>query len=176
MQKIGDLLRSQGNCVLSDAGTLLKLAYLLQIDLADAEKAFQKYGCGHIYAEGGFVVPDTPRWRYKVCSVYGKCVIIDKSGKMRERTKEDIGTIRRRKERKNANIERHEIRRNERELRKMRNLQGLFRDGQTMPEPKRAGRANSHADIGKYVSHRGLGVAIMEPRGHTRLVKFKINI
>lgn len=55
-------------------------------------------------------------------------------------------------------------------------LNRLFKEGQTSPSPKRGGKANSHDDIGRYISIPEVRMENMEPRNINKFVQIRIHI
>ena len=64
----------------------------------------------------------------------------------------------------------------EQALRECKRLKRLFKDGQERPCPRHGGKANSHADIGKYVGRYGVRIDSFEPKGTTRFTVIHVNI
>lgn len=176
MPKLADLLPISVNNS-SDMGAewLVHFAYLLGMDLCKAQSLYDKHGKGCIYARTGFVMPDTPFMRRKMVANFGACVIVESGGETWLRTVDKIGERNRKRAVIADKVQRRKIRRAESELCEQKRLNRLFKDGQTQPQPKRGGKANSHADIGKYVNNRGFKVDIMERRGETKFARIVVN-
>lgn len=177
MPKLADLLPVSVNNS-SDMGAewLVNFAYLLGMDLCEAQSLYDKHGKGCIYARTGFVMPDTPFMRRKMVANFGACVIVESGGETWLRTVDKIGERNRKRAEIADKVQRRKIRRAESGLREQKRLNRLFKDGQTQPQPKRGGKANSHADIGKYINHRGFRIDIVEPRGVTKFQKIVVSI
>lgn len=177
MPRLADLLPVSVNNS-SDMGAewLVNFAYLLGMDLCKARAVYEKHGKGYIYARTGFAMPDTPYMRRKMVANFGACVIVEADGEMWVRTKEKIGERNRKRAQIADNVERRRIRKSEQELRETKRINRMFADGQCTPSPKRGGKGNSHADIGKYVGFRGIRMDMTERRSVTRFVKIVVNI
>lgn len=177
MPKLADLLSVDvNNSSGMGAEWLVNFAYLLGMELQKAQTLYESNGKGCIYTRTGFVMPDTPYMRRKLVANFGACVIVGNDGSTWVRTKDKIGERNRKRAEIDDKVKRRKIRRAESELCERKRLDRLFKDGQTQPQPKRGGKANSHADIGKYVNHRGFRIDIVEPRGVTKFQKIVINI
>lgn len=155
---------------------LVNFAYLLGMDLYKARSVYEKHGKGYIYAKSGFAMPDTPYQRRKMVANFGDCVIVEAGGEVWVRTKNKIGERNRKRAKIADNVERRRIHRAEQELRENKRVNRLFKDGQTNPQPKRGGKGNSHADIGKYVNFRGISLSMTERRSETKFAKIVVNI
>lgn len=177
MPRIADLLPVSVNSS-SDMGAewLVNFAYLLGMDLCKAQSVYEKYGKGYIYTKSGFAMPDTPYQRRKMVANFGDCVIVEAGGEVWVRTKRNIGALNRKRAAISDKVERRRIRRAEQELRENKRVNRLFKDGQTNPQPKRGGKGNSHADIGKYVNFRGIRMEMTERRSETKFAKIVVNI
>ena len=92
------------------------------------------------------------------------------------RIPEQIGAKNRKRAAKLDAITRHRIQRDEQALRECKRLKRLFEDGQERPCPRHGGKANSHADIGKYVGRYGVRIDSFEPKGTTRFTVIHVNI
>lgn len=177
MPKLADLLcRSVNNSSGFDSAWFVRFAYNLQMDVPKAQELFSAYGKGYIYARTGFAMPDTPYQRRKMVANFGTCVIVTSDGEMWQRTPAHIGARNRRKACIADRRTRREISRNERMYREAKRLERLFKDGMGEPSPKRGGKANSIADIGKYVGTPCVRMSEYEPRGTDRLVIIKVNV
>lgn len=177
MPRLADLLPvSVNNSSDTGAGWLVQFAYLLGMDLRKAQSVYGKYGKGYIYARTGFAMPDTPYMRRKMVANFGACVIVEADGEMWVRTKDKIGERNRKRARIADDVERRRICQAERELRETKRVNHMFADGQCTPSPKRGGKGNSHADIGKYVGFRGIRMDMTERRSEIKFAKIVINI
>lgn len=177
MPKLADLLPVSVNNS-SDMGAewLVNFAYLLGMDLCEAQSVYDKYGKGYIYAKSGFAMPDTPYTRRKMVANFGDCVIVEAGGEMWMRTKAKIGERNRKRAVIADVVERRRIHRAEQGLREQKRVDRLFKSGQTNPHPKRGGKGNSHADIGKYVNFRGVRIDMTERRSEIKFAKIVVNI
>lgn len=175
MPRIADLMPDfVNNSSGVGADWIMKFAYLLKMDLQEAQKVYERNGNGCIYAVGGFAMPDTPYHRHKMVANFGACVIVTEDGEIWQRTPEYIGACNRKKLKKACSIERRQIFREEQEYRERKRLQRMFKDGQTSPSPKRGGKANSHEDIGRYVNNRDNRSVCFEPKAHDVFVQIHI--
>ncbi len=177
MPKLADLLcQSVNNSSDFDSAWYVRFAYNLHMDVSRAQKLFSDYGLGYIYASTGFVMPDTPHLRRKMVANFGACVVVTSDGDMWIRTPEHIGARNRKKAKHLDNAKRREIRKNEELFREEKRLNRLFKEGQTSPSPKRGGKANSHDDIGRYISIPEVRMENMEPRNINKFVQIRIHI
>ncbi|KDS13532.1 hypothetical protein M089_5256 [Bacteroides ovatus str. 3725 D9 iii] len=177
MPKLADLLcQSVNNSSDFDSAWYIRFAYNLHMDVSRAQKLFSDYGLGYIYASTGFVMPDTPHLRRKMVANFGACVVVTSAGDMWLRTPEQIGAKNRKRAAKLDAITRHRIQRDEQALRECKRLKRLFEDGQERPCPRHGGKANSHADIGKYVGRYGVRIDSFEPRSTIRFAVIHVNI
>lgn len=131
------------------------IAQFVGIDMPSAKRLYCKYGRGHIITKSGVAYNDTPENRHGLPRRLGAdCLIVPQSGSCYIVTAK--GERRAFKELLNAQIEREdraqkrEMARSEEEYHARKKMDMVFRDGQTMPSPKRQGKANSLEDIGKY--------------------------
>lgn len=177
MPKLADLLCQSVNNS-SDFGSdwYIRFAYNLHMDITKAQKIFSAYGLGHIYSPTGFVMPDTPYQRRKMVANFGACVVVTSDGNMWLRTPEQIGAKNRKKAKRLKNVEYRKMLKNEQNLYEEKRISRLFKEGQTTPSPKRGGKANSHYDIGKYISFPGERIDKMEPKNINRFIQFRIDI
>lgn len=169
MPALADLLcQGVNNSSGFDSAWYVRFAYNLHMDVKKARNLFSMHGKGQIYAPTGFVMKDTPYHRYKMTASFGACVVVTSGGDTFVRRPEQIGAVNRRKaslcSRRERETERHE---KERFFEKKR-LERLFEDGQTKPSPKRGGKANSHADIGRYVNTRNMPLSACETKSVLR--------
>lgn len=177
MPRLADLLPVSVNNS-SDMGAewLVNFAYLLGMDLCKAQSVYEKHGKGYIYAKSGFAMPDTPYQRRKMVANFGDCVIVEANGEMWVRTERNIGALNRKRAVISDKVERRKIHRAEQEVRENRRVNRLFKDGQTNPSPKRGGKGNSHADIGKYVNFRGIRLEMTERRSEIKFATITVHI
>lgn len=177
MPRLADLLPVSVNNS-SDMGAewLVNFAYLLGMDLCKAQAVYEKYGKGYIYAKSGFAMPDTPYQRRKMVANFGDCVIVETGGEVWVRTKRNIGALNRKRAAIADKVERRRIRKSEEELREAKRVNRLFKDGQTNPSPKRGGKGNSHAEIGKYVNFRGIRMEMTERRSEIKFATITVHI
>lgn len=177
MPRLADMLRqSVNNSSDFDSAWYVRFAYNLHMDVSKAQKLFSEYGVGHIYAQTGFVMPDTPYQRRKMVANFGVCVVVTADGETWLRTPDQIGAKNRKRAAKLDSIMRHRIQRDELALRERNRLKRLFEDAQERPYPKRGGMANSHADIGKYVGCYGVRMDNFEPKGVTKFAVIHVNV
>ncbi len=179
MAKLTDLMpkvvkNSSDLGMMENYADLLKFAYYLGVDVKKAADIYQRNGKGYIYAKGGFAMPDTPFMRRKMVANFGDCVVIDKNGEMWVRTKHHIGARNRKRGEIIAKVERRGISNAERKYLEARRVNRLFKDGQTQPQPKRAGKGNGQGDIGKYVNFRGGRMESMERRAENKFMTISI--
>lgn len=177
MPRLADLLPVSVNNS-SDMGAewLVNFAYLLGMDLCKAQAVYEKYGKGYIYTRTGFAMPDTPYQRRKMVANFGACVIVETDGEVWVRSKDKIGECNRKRAKVADIVERRRIRKSEEELREAKRVNRLFKDGQTNPQPKRGGKGNSHADIGKYVNFRGIRMEMTERRSEIKFATITVHI
>lgn len=153
MPKLADLLcQSVNNSSDFDGAWYVKFAYNLGMDVPKARKLFEKWGRGNIYSPSGLVMLDTPHNRRKMVAVFGACVVVETTSEMWVREPSQIGAKNRKRAAQLDAVKRGQIRHSEQKLRAQRRLERMFDDCKGNPQPKRGGKANSHADIGKYVS------------------------
>ena len=152
----------------------IRFAHNLHMDLLKAKKLFSMYGVGHIYSHTGFVMPDTPYQRRKMVANFGACVVVTSNGDMWVRKPEQIGAKNRRKAILLDQKKRCETQRLKDGLRTIKRRERLFKDGQTESSPKRGGKANSHADIGKYINRSSTSLSAYEPKNIDRFVTIHI--
>lgn len=175
MPKLTDMLRqSVNNSSGFGSNWYIHFAHNLHMDLLKAKKLFDMYGVGYIYSPTGFVMPDTPYQRRKMVANFGACVVVTPNGDMWVRKPEQIGAKNRRKAILLDQEKRRETQRLENDLRTTKRRERLFKDGQTKSSPKRGGKANSHADIGKYVNRPNISLSAYEPKNIDRLVTIHI--
>lgn len=152
----------------------MRFAYFLRMDVFKARELFRKHGKGYIYTSTGFVMSDTPYQRRKMVANFGACVVVTANGDMWVRKPEQIGAKNRRKAILLDQEKRREIQRLENDLRIIKRRERLFKDGQTKSSSKRSGKANSHADIGKYVNYPNTRLSVFESQSIDRLVTIHI--
>ena len=177
MPKLEDcLVVGVNNSSAHDSAWYVKFAFGLHMDVSKARKLFEKYGRGNIYSSGGFVMPDTPKMRCKMVANFGECVVVPKDGEMFVRKPSDIGRQNRKRAFRLDKKKRDLIERDELALRERHRLMSSFEDAMTQhkPQKKHEGKAKSHADIGKYVWHRGAHIDRMEKRAEDRFVVINI--
>lgn len=153
MPKISDILGGLKSAEMNECATLIQVANVMQCSVADVRQKFAENGPGMIYTRG-LIMSDTPRHRAKLTDMYGEIIVLFEDGTVYCRTRANTGQINRHKN-KAARKREHDFIKREIEMRKCeQETKQIFKDGQNHPCPKRQGKANSHDDIGKYVSSR----------------------
>lgn len=177
MPKLADLLnQSVNNSSDFDNAWYVRFAYNLHMDVLKAQRLFSEYGVGYIYARTGFVMPDTPHQRCKMVAHFGACVVVTSDGKMWLRTPEQIGAKNSKKTRL-TNKRKHEMLEREKEfIRSEKESIRLFKDGQTIPSPKRGGGANSYSDLGKFINAKNKPLSMFEPKSVDKFRVINIHI
>lgn len=174
MPKLADLCLSVNNSSGLDGAWYVKFAFNLGMDIPKARELFDKYGCGNIYTPTSLVMLDTPYNRRKLVANFGACVVVEKNGEMWVRKPSQIGTKNRKRAAKLDAVKRGQIRHAEQRLRVEKSRERMFDDCKGNPQSKRGGKANSHADIGKYVNFRGVRMESME-RSVVRFAQISVN-
>lgn len=155
MPKISEILGGLTFAEIVRDATLIQAANVLKCDVAKVRELFAQNGTGMIYTPG-LIMADTPRNRAKLTALYGEIVILFADGTAFCRTKVNTGQINRHKRKETIKRERDMAMRERKARQSQKATLRLFEDAQTRPMPKRSGKANSHADIGKYVNRRGI--------------------
>lgn len=166
MQKLSELVGGLNSIDPASYATLIKVAFALKCSVDEMWDKIAEFGPGMIYTRG-VIMQDTPSNRYRLTESYGVVMILYNDGTVALRTRANRGQITR-KLHKIASKQEKSLRKSEIEnYRKRKATENMFRDGQTMPSPKRQGKANSHGDIGKYVPHRATSLNFMQKVHHT---------
>lgn len=150
-----------------DAGGafLLRLAFALNVSLNDAAKAYATHGNGRVYARGAsLVLEDTPHARANVIAHFGRAVIVDERGNIFQDTAKAARAERRKRAKIAEIVEARQIARAEKAYDEKKRRERNFTYTQGAPSPKRAGKADSHGDIGKYVNFRNARLSDVERR------------
>lgn len=153
MPTIADILGGLKAAEVEQDSTLVQMAQVMECGVDQVKRLIAENGGGMIYSRG-LIVEDTPRHRTKLSEMYGKIVILTVDGVVYIRTHGTTIKARKRQRDKQMEIERRRIKREIEQRRLERETLRMFREGQTHPSPKRQGRANSHADIGQFVSRK----------------------
>lgn len=153
MPKLADVLcKNAKNSSVFDSQFFVRFAVNLQVDMSKASEMLKNRGVGYIYAASGFSMPDTPFYRRKMVANFGTCVVVGTDGEIRVITPQQIAKSK--KPTKSIDTrERNESKRLRREHIERLECERMFRNGQGQACPKRGGKANSCADIGKYTNH-----------------------
>jgi len=160
-----------------DSAWYVRFAFNLKVDIPKAREIFQKHGKGYIYAPGGFAMPDTPYQRRKMVSNFGACVVVTSDGDTWVRTPKQIGAKNRKRAACLDQMTRNRITRDEMRLMEMKRVEHLFHDGKGQSCTKRGGKANAHADIGKYVNNvRRITMSDHEAWSMPRIKFLQINL
>ena len=158
MANIMDLLASYEMVELvGSAWQNSRFAATLRMPVSQADKILDKYGAGWIYTQSAIILRDTPYNRGKIAKL-GKTFVSVESDRIIIRTPNAVEMRRKSFEKSSRAIfsrEQAEMRESlgiEREAREIeRKREKLFRECQTQPSPKRAGKGNSISDLGFYV-------------------------
>lgn len=154
MPKISDILGGLRTAEMNECATLIQVANVMRCSVAEVREKFAQYGTGMIYTSG-LIMSDTPRHRAKLTDMYGEIIVLFEDGTVYCRTRANTGQINRHKQKK-ARKREIEMSKREAVARKLEAERlAMFKSCQTQACPKRQGKANSHEDIGKYVSDRG---------------------
>ena len=149
MARIADMLRQSVKYSSGfDTEFVVRFAYHVGVSLHEGNRLLRHYGKAYAYGAGGFAVENTSRNRYKLVQKFGKCITISESGEIVVR---DAERVQRAELARCAREDKIEQIRLAREERKIRNRDRFFNAGCGEACPKRGGKANSLADIGKYV-------------------------
>lgn len=153
MPKISDILGGCMTAELNESAVIVQVAAILQCSIPEVRKKIANYGTGMIYTKG-IIVRDTPKNRAKMTEMYGEIIILFDDGTVYCRTPKCKGQItrRQRKAERKRDIDLHK--REVEAYRTERKTDRLFKACQGRPCPRHQGKANSHADIGKYVTSR----------------------
>ena len=163
MPKISDILGGLRSAEMNESATLIQVANVMQCSVADVRLKFAEYGPGMIYTRG-LIMSDTPRNRAKLTEMYGEIIVLFENGTVYCRTKANTGQINRHKQANKRKREQDLAKREITDRKREHETQHIFKSGQTHPCAKRQGRANSHDDIGKYVSLRATSIDSLMPR------------
>lgn len=153
MPKISDILGGLKSAEMNECSTLIQVANIMSCSVTEVRDKFAKFGAGMIYTKG-LVMCDTPRNRAKLTDMYGEIVILFDNGTVFCRTCANRGQINRHRQKMSRKRELEIYKREAAVRQRERDTLSLFKSCQTQPSPKRQGKANSHDDIGKYVSQR----------------------
>lgn len=173
MPKISDILGGLRTAEMNEHATLIQVANVMCCSVAEVREKFAKFGTGMIYTRG-LIVSDTPRHRAQMTDMYGEIIILFDDGTVYCRTKANTGQINRHKHKAMRKRERDLVKRELMQRKRERETEQMFRDGQTHSCSKRQGRANSHEDIGKYVSSRSTKYEDIMPCAVDVLVTIRI--
>ena len=177
MATIADMMHvSAKHGAVENGEWIVKFAYHLRISVSKAQRLYKRHGNGMLYAPGGKIVTeDTPRTRGRFSALWGDYAIVYPDGSLVCHTRQQVGRVTR--ARKKAEIRKEQgLQKREAEQRSAeRRTEQIFRDCQQRRHPKRQGRANTHADIGKYVNRHNVCLADREPRTAFTFIKFTEN-
>lgn len=155
---------------------LAQFVCLVGMRTENAVELLDTYGKGYVYAPCAVVVlPDTQANRNRLLEEFGLCVVVQSDGKLvcRKPRKREQHVFCMRKvldykgevrSREIANRKRMQAKRKKQErieaiceaeeLMDFKEMLRVFKDCQGEACPKRGGKANSHSDIGKYITPR----------------------
>ena len=165
MAKLCDFVNVKYSNVDVGGAFLLRLAFALNVSVSDAAKAYAAHGNGRVYARGAsLVLEDTPHARANVIAHFGRAVIVDERGNIFQDTAKAARAKRRKRAKIAAIVEARQIARAEKAYDEKKRHERNFAYMQGAPSPKRAGKADSHGDIGKYVNFRNARLFDVERR------------
>lgn len=127
------------------------LGQALHTDYSNAKKRFEKFGAG-IYTRFGWY-KDSMETRKRISRTSYVAVLVTESKEIIVLNFSKGWNEQQRKKREKKNREyREECAQLSRDLRLIRETERIFESGQTHPQRKRSGKANSLGDIGKYIA------------------------